>query len=316
MKNITLAKVFAVCRNIFFLNCSTEHDFRTILCLQGCFRTCNYQLLLPQNEQEKIGHDSDWCSHHWQFGSDMWNVSSYYLSWKSVITKNNCGENFDSRTRESGPVFELSDLQHALTVFTVEDMWCCNVIQRIVLQGRRRRVKLGVERQRVGGAVSRSWADGADSFGCRLQSHRWTFMEAVLFTSAEGGWRNVCLWRERKDTWKVEASVALIFMSYLLGLCLLVPTSGGSISSSEESGEEAKVVLSRRCSCWDRYWAGVCLAARAQWRSSLCRRGRFAWQGEKQMYGLIQTTKNSLQTMGNFTICSSANKDTWTRWTF
>ncbi len=50
------------------------------------------------------------------------------------------------------------------------------------------------------------------------------------------------------------------------------------MSSSEESGEEAMVVLSRRCSCWDRYWAGVCLAARAQWRSSLCRRGRFAWQ--------------------------------------
>ncbi|TNN29680.1 hypothetical protein EYF80_060169 [Liparis tanakae] len=36
------------------------------------------------------------------------------------------------------------------------------------------------------------------------------------------------------------------------------------------------VVLSRRCSCWDRYWAGVCLAARAQWSSSLCRRGRLA----------------------------------------
>ena len=62
----------------------------------------------------------------------------------------------------------------------------------------------------------------------------------------------------------------------------MVPTSGGSISSSDESGEEARVVLSRRCSCWDRYWAGVCLAARAQWSSSLCRRGRFAWQEEKK----------------------------------
>lgn len=65
--------------------------------------------------------------------------------------------------------------------------------------------------------------------------------------------------------------------SYLPGLCLLVAASGGSISNSDESGEEAKVVLSRRCSCWDRYWAGVCLAARAQWSSSLCRRGKFAW---------------------------------------
>lgn len=65
-------------------------------------------------------------------------------------------------------------------------------------------------------------------------------------------------------------------LSDLLGLCLLVPASGGSISSSEESGDEAIVVLSRRCSCWDKYWAGVCLAARAQWSSSLCSRGRFA----------------------------------------
>lgn len=56
----------------------------------------------------------------------------------------------------------------------------------------------------------------------------------------------------------------------------MVPASGGSISSSEESGDEARVVLNRRCSCWDKYWAGVCLAARAQWSSSLCRRGRFA----------------------------------------
>lgn len=44
-----------------------------------------------------------------------------------------------------------------------------------------------------------------------------------------------------------------VLLSHLLGLCLLVPDSGGSISSSEESGEEARVVLSKRCSCWDRY---------------------------------------------------------------
>lgn len=42
-------------------------------------------------------------------------------------------------------------------------------------------------------------------------------------------------------------------LSNLLGLCLLVPGSGGSIRSSEESGEDARVVLSRRCSCWDKY---------------------------------------------------------------
>lgn len=75
----------------------------------------------------------------------------------------------------------------------------------------------------------------------------------------------------------------LVQSSNLLGLCLLAPASPVSISSSEESGGEARVVLSRRCSCWDRYWAGVCLAARAQWSSSLCRRGRFAWQRRKKL---------------------------------
>ena len=55
----------------------------------------------------------------------------------------------------------------------------------------------------------------------------------------------------------------------LPGLCLLAASLGSS-SSSEASGGEASAVLSSRCSCWDRYWAGVCLAARAQCSSSLC----------------------------------------------
>ena len=50
---------------------------------------------------------------------------------------------------------------------------------------------------------------------------------------------------------RVLVGAVSVLLSYLLGLCLLA--SGGSISSSEESGEEARVVLSRRCSCWDRY---------------------------------------------------------------
>lgn len=86
-----------------------------------------------------------------------------------------------SRTRDSGPVFELADLQHALAVLPVEDVWCCNVIQGVVLQGRRSRVKLGVEGQRVGGAVSRSRADCANSFGGGLHGNWRTFVKAILF---------------------------------------------------------------------------------------------------------------------------------------
>lgn len=33
-----------------------------------------------------------------------------------------------SRTWESGPVFQLTDLQHALAVLTVQDVGCCDVI--------------------------------------------------------------------------------------------------------------------------------------------------------------------------------------------
>lgn len=63
--------------------------------------------------------------------------------------------------------------------------------------------------------------------------------------------------------------------SYRLGLCRLL-LSLGSSRSSEESAGDGTVVLSRRCSCWDRYCAGVCLAARAQCSSSLCSKGRLA----------------------------------------
>lgn len=62
---------------------------------------------------------------------------------------------------------------------------------------------------------------------------------------------------------------------YLLGLCLLLLSLGSSSSSVESAGEGA-AVLSSKCSCWDRYCAGVCLAARAQCSSSLCNNGRFA----------------------------------------
>lgn len=59
-----------------------------------------------------------------------------------------------------------------------------------MLQRWRGRVKLGAQRQRVGRAVSRSGADGADSFRCGFKGHRRTLMEPVLFTSEEerSGW--------------------------------------------------------------------------------------------------------------------------------
>lgn len=46
-------------------------------------------------------------------------------------------------------------------------------------------MKLRVEGQRVGRAVSGSGADGANSFCGGLHGYGRTFMEAVLFTSEE-----------------------------------------------------------------------------------------------------------------------------------
>lgn len=44
-------------------------------------------------------------------------------------------------------------------------------------------MKLGVEGEWVGRAVSGSGADGANSFGGRLKGHWRTFVETILFTS-------------------------------------------------------------------------------------------------------------------------------------
>ncbi len=46
-------------------------------------------------------------------------------------------------------------------------------------------MKLGVEGQRVGRAVSGSRADGANSFCGGLHGYGWTFVETILFTSEE-----------------------------------------------------------------------------------------------------------------------------------
>lgn len=88
------------------------------------------------------------------------------------------------RTRQSRPVLELSDLQRSLAVLPVEDVRHGNVVQGVVLQGRRGRVKLGAEGQRVGGAVSGSRADGANPFGGGLHGDGRAFVEAVLFGPA------------------------------------------------------------------------------------------------------------------------------------
>lgn len=46
-------------------------------------------------------------------------------------------------------------------------------------------MKLGAQRQRVGGAVSWSRADGTNPFCSGLHGYRWTFMETILFTPKE-----------------------------------------------------------------------------------------------------------------------------------
>lgn len=98
---------------------------------------------------------------------------------KKTLHEHNCGS--APRTRESGPVLELSDLQHALAVLAVQDVRRRNVIQGVVLQGWRRGVKLGVEGQWVGRAVSGSRADGANPLGSGLHGYGGTLVEAVLF---------------------------------------------------------------------------------------------------------------------------------------
>lgn len=70
-------------------------------------------------------------------------------------------------------------------MLAVQDVRCCNVVQGVVLQGWGGRVKLGAEGQRVGGAVSGSGTDGADSLCGGLQRYRWTFVEAIFFSSEE-----------------------------------------------------------------------------------------------------------------------------------
>lgn len=100
------------------------------------------------------------------------------LDWKQ-LNKHNYG--FASRTRESGPVFEFADLQHALAVLTVQDVWRCNVIQGIVLQGWRCWVKLGIKGKWVGWAVSGGRANGANSFCSGLHGYGGTLMETILF---------------------------------------------------------------------------------------------------------------------------------------
>ena len=46
-------------------------------------------------------------------------------------------------------------------------------------------MRRGAEGQRVGRAVSGSGTDGADSLCGGLQRYRWTFMEAIFFSSVE-----------------------------------------------------------------------------------------------------------------------------------
>lgn len=78
------------------------------------------------------------------------------------------------------------DFQHTLAVLAVEDVRRRNVVQGVVLQRRRCRVKLrAAEGQRVGGAVAWSRADGADALGGGLQGGRWSLVKAVFLRPAD-----------------------------------------------------------------------------------------------------------------------------------
>lgn len=70
-------------------------------------------------------------------------------------------------------------------MLAVEDVRRCDVVQGVMLQRWRGRVKLSAQRQRVGGAVSRSGADGADALCCGFKGHGRTLVETILFPSEE-----------------------------------------------------------------------------------------------------------------------------------
>lgn len=100
-------------------------------------------------------------------------------------------------------------------------------------------------------------------------------MEAIFFGSMDiNGKLGSCCGRT-----ETTALPSICYVGYLLGLCRLLLSLGSSSSSVESAGEGA-AVLSSKCSCWDKYCAGVCLAARAQCSSSLCSNGRLACKGK------------------------------------
>lgn len=71
-------------------------------------------------------------------------------------------------------------------MLAVQDVRRRDVVQGVVLQRRRRRVKLrAAEGQRVGGAVARRRADGADALGGGLQGGGRPLVEAVLLRPGE-----------------------------------------------------------------------------------------------------------------------------------
>lgn len=70
-------------------------------------------------------------------------------------------------------------------MLAVKDVRRCDVVQGVMLQRWGGRVKLRAQRQRVGGAVSGSGADGADSFRGGFKGHGRTLVETVLFASEE-----------------------------------------------------------------------------------------------------------------------------------
>lgn len=82
-------------------------------------------------------------------------------------------------------------------------------------------------------------------------------------------------WQEGSSQESEGEGAACCAPRYLSGVLLLPLSLTSSRSSEESTGEEASA-SSRACSCWARYCAGLCLARRAQCRSSRCSRGRLA----------------------------------------
>lgn len=151
--------------------------------------------------------------------------------------------------------------------------------------------------QPVAGAVALRWAHGARPLA-EVLGVQGVSVQTVLFGPGRrrGGWSPLGppeqppLFRGAPLRNPTRPSPGW----HLSGV-LLLPLSPTSRSSSEESMGEEALASSSSCSCWARYWAGVCLAMRAQCSSSRCSRGRLACRGGVTVQSMtLQPPQSSL----------------------